>query len=181
MIDVEALGREGLFLCDEFAGRDAARETLARLRALPLTAAGIGRGKQLSSVRGDRIAWVDDAECRARFEKLRVALNQEAWLGLDRFDLQVACYPPGAAYERHRDAFRGGPERRVTAIWYLNADWRPEHGGILRLHLDGKFRDVEPILDRLIVFLSEKVEHEVLLNHAERWALTAWYHGPAKI
>jgi SM-20-related protein len=175
--EIQQLGERGLFVRDEFAGKDAALATLERLRALPLHEAGVGRERQ-KAARGDRIAWVDDAESTARFEALRVALNENAWLGLDRFDLQIACYPAGAAYERHRDAFRGSSERRVTAIWYLNLDWRPEHGGILRLE---RSIDVEPVLDRLIVFLSEKIEHEVLVSHAPRWALTAWYHGPAKI
>jgi SM-20-related protein len=178
--EIEALGTQSVFVRDDFAGRDVALRALDRLRELPLRAAAVGKGKQLSGARGDQIAWVDDAELRERFEALRVSLNQQAWLGLDRFDLQIACYSAGAAYERHHDAFRNSLERRVTAIWYLNPDWRPEHGGILRLHHPQPI-DVEPILDRLVVFLSEKVEHEVLVSNAPRWALTAWYHGPAKI
>ena len=35
-----------------------------------------------------------------------------------------------------------------------------------------------PGVDRLVVFLSDRVEHEVLPAHAERWAVTAWYYGP---
>ena len=35
--------------------------------------------------------------------------------------------------------------------------------------------DVEPVLDRLLVFQSERVEHEVLPARAPRWAVTAWF------
>jgi SM-20-related protein len=35
--------------------------------------------------------------------------------------------------------------------------------------------DVEPILDRLLVFLSERVEHEVLPTRVPRRAVTAWF------
>jgi SM-20-related protein len=35
--------------------------------------------------------------------------------------------------------------------------------------------DVAPLLDRLLVFLSERVEHEVLPMRAPRWAVTAWF------
>ena len=83
----------------------------------------------------------------------------------------------GARYVRHRDAFPGQGNRRLTAICYLNPDWRPEHGGMLRLHLDTGPLDVEPTLDRLVVFLSERVEHEVLPSRALRLAATAWFHG----
>ena len=143
--------------------------------------AGVGRDHApVPSVRGDRIAWLEPhGEIHNRFERLREELNRDAWLGLTRFDVQVARYEAGAAYAPHRDAFRGGPSRRVTAIWYLNDAWVPAHGGLLRLHLDGGALDVEPTLDCLVVFLSEKIEHEVLPALAPRLALTAWYYGPS--
>jgi SM-20-related protein len=169
--EVLALGDEGVFVRDGFAGREAALAMLARLRALPLVPAHVGR-ERAGGVRSDHIAWIDDD---GRFETLRCQLN-EAWLGLVRFELQAARYQPGAAYARHRDAFRGGPSRRVTAIWYLNEEW--SGGGELRLHLDGGARDLAPLCDRLVVFLSEKIDHEVLPARAERWAVTAWYYGP---
>src|SRR5262249_17455392 len=144
---------------------------LERIKALPLRPASVGRERQ-AGVRGDELAWLDDD---GRFEGLRLDLN-EAWLGLARLELQVARYQIGAAYPRHLDAFRGGLSRRVTAIWYLNPDW--SGGGELRLHLDEGPRDIAPINDRLVVFLSEKLEHEVLPAASERWAVTAWYYGP---
>ena len=65
----------------------------------------------------------------------------------------------------------------MTAIFYPNPDWRPEHGGLLRLYLKEGTVEVAPSLDRLVVFLSEQLEHEVLPTHAPRLALTAWYYG----
>jgi SM-20-related protein len=65
----------------------------------------------------------------------------------------------------------------VTAILYLNPDWTEAAGGLLRLHLPSGPLDVAPLLDRLVVFRSEIVEHEVLPTHAPRWAVTAWYPG----
>src|SRR6185295_11601544 len=95
-----------------------------------------------------------------------------------RFDLQVARYPgAGARYVRHRDAFGGPESRRVSAILYLNPTWTPADGGLLRLHTGAGAVDLEPRLDRLVVFLSERLEHEVLPAHAERFAATAWYYG----
>jgi SM-20-related protein len=73
----------------------------------------------------------------------------------------------------------------VTAIYYANPGWRAEDGGALRLYVDGADGaaastdvapvDVAPLLDRLLVFLSERVEHEVLPTRAPRWAVTAWF------
>jgi SM-20-related protein len=47
---------------------------------------------------------------------------------------------------------------------------------MLRLHGDAAV-DVAPVLGRLVVFLSAKVEHEVLPTWAPRLAVTAWYYA----
>ena len=99
--------------------------------------------------------------------------------------------------------------RQLTALYYLNGDWQHRDGGCLRAFLrrdvagsmaqaqgshqldaDGNSKcdgddetswDVEPILDRLLVFRSPTVEHEVLPSFAPRLALTVWYYGrPAR-
>jgi SM-20-related protein len=185
--EVAALGERGLFVRDAFLGEPVARAAAAELRALPLRAAGVSRDAIVEAgIRGDEIAWLDPttagpalASLHAHFVDLGRALTELAWLGLGRLDVQVARYPGGGArYARHRDAFAGRASRRVSAIWYANPDWHPAHGGQLRLYPDGgESHSLEPILDRLVVFLSEKVEHEVLPAWAERYAVTAWYYG----
>jgi len=189
--EIEALGTQGFFTRDAFLGEEQARavhaEALARVAAGTLRPAGIRRGADRSedtSVRGDFITWVTPqpgsalGALWAAFEQLGQALSAGAYLGLGRFDVQLAHYPgEGARYVRHRDAFPGQSNRRVTAILYANPDWRPEHGGLLRLYLKEGPLEVAPTLDRLVVFLSERLEHEVLPTHAPRLALTAWYYG----
>ncbi len=167
-------------------GEAVAHRVREEARLLPLKRAGIGKDHHFDdTVRTDELAWLTResvtgalAEAVTAFEALMKSLNEQAWLGLRSFDLQLAHYAPGAHYERHRDAFPGQDNRRITAIVYLNPGWQPEHGGQLRLHVEPPL-DLEPALDRLIVFRSELVEHEVLEARAERWALTAWYSAQA--
>jgi SM-20-related protein len=190
--EVEALGARGWFLRPSFLGEAralAARdEALARVAAGTLKPAGIRRGGDRAldaQVRGDYIDWVTPEAGSAlgalweHFRALGEALSAGAYLGLGRFDLQLACYPGGGAhYARHRDAFPGPANRRATAIWYANRDWEPTHGGVLRLHPEGEAPvDVFPVLDTLVVFLSARLEHEVLPAHTPRLALTAWFYG----
>jgi len=191
-LDVAALGERGVVMQDGVLGADAARAVHRELEDLwcagALRPAGVSRGARHRvdpETRSDAIAWLVSVaappaltELDARFLALRETLNREAWLGLDRFDVQLACYPGGgAAYRRHRDAFPDRSSRRVTAIYYANPAWRPADGGCLRLHLDDGPVDVEPVLDRLVVFLSDRVEHEVRPVFAPRYAVTAWYYG----
>lgn len=180
--EVVQLGVQGYFTRPAFLGEALATRALDEAGQLPMRRAGIRRGHELDdSVRTDELAWLTReettgalAEAVAHFESLMHELNEGAWLGLRTFDLQLAHYAPGAHYARHRDAFPGQNNRRVTAIVYLNPAWGPEHGGRLRLHLSPPL-DLDPKLDRLVVFRSELVEHEVLEAHADRWAMTAWY------
>jgi hypothetical protein len=37
-------------------------------------------------------------------------------------------------------------------------------------------KEVEPIGDRLLIFWSAHVDHEVLLSNNERYAVTMWFY-----
>ncbi|MFZ5439595.1 MAG: 2OG-Fe(II) oxygenase [Myxococcota bacterium] len=180
--EVERLGEDGYFVHDGFLGAELARRVRDEARLVPLRRAGVRREHTLDdTVRNDEIAWLAPEntsgalrEAVARFTALQDVVNEGAWLGLRRFDLQLARYGPGGKYVRHLDAFPGQDNRRLTAIVYLNDGWTPAAGGQLQVFAAVP-RIVEPILDRLVVFRSELIEHEVLESHAERWALAAWY------
>jgi SM-20-related protein len=194
--EIHALGERGWFLRDTVLGHREAMAVHDAVEALAagggLRPAGVSRGAAYrvdQAVRGDAIAWMDAentpadlAPLRLTFLALRDALNRDAYLGLDRIEVQIARYPGGgAAYERHRDAFPASQHersnRRVTAIYYANPAWRPEDGGALRLHGADGTLDLEPVLDRLLVFLSERIEHEVLPARVPRSAVTAWFRA----
>lgn len=190
--EIQSLGERGWFTRASFLGEEAARaihaEVKARVEAGLLRPAGIRRGADHTldrATRGDFITWVTPEEqgpairqLREAYVALGEALSAEAYLGLGRFDLQLGWYPGGGErYARHFDAFPGQSNRRVTALYYLNPDWTPAQGGLLRLFPEGGPVEVEPTLDRLVVFLSERIEHEVLPAYGPRLALTAWYYG----
>ncbi len=155
-----------------------------------LSPAGIGHdGRRLEALRSDWTTWLTEvglegplADLWTVLEAQRREAHEAAWLGLQRFSVQLACYPGGATrYVRHRDAFADDPARRLTAILYLNPDWEPDHGGRLRVFTPEGPRDVAPRLGRLVLFLSDRLEHEVLPVHAPRFAATAWFQGPSAI
>jgi SM-20-related protein len=193
--ELDALSREGWFHRDAVlgtAGGTAVRDLIEALAAAGgLRRAGIQRKSAVEfepAIRGDAIAWIGPAlpaalrPLHAWFLALRDALNRRAYLGLDGLEIQVARYPgDGACYRRHRDGRPAAPgeqpARRITAIYYANPGWRPEHGGQLRLHLAGGPVDLDPILDRAVVFLSEEVLHEVRPAFAPRRAVTAWFRA----
>lgn len=189
---IERLGSAGFFVIDDFLGAEAARairaEALALARSGALRPAGLSRGDgfRLERVsRGDEIAWLDPeaatpalAGLLATLERLRDEVNAGAYLGLRRYEVQVARYANGAGYVRHLDAFAGGPNRTLTAVYYLNDGWIPAHGGTLRAFpAGGEPVEIAPAIDRLVVFLSARLEHEVQPSLAERLAVTAWFYG----
>jgi SM-20-related protein len=144
-----------------------------------------------SSIRGDFIHWLDEhseattaaansvqQEYFALMQSLRENLNRELYLGLFDIESHFTIYPTGAVYRKHLDQFRGNTQRQVSSILYLNQDWHAEHGGQLRIYLDGTedapYRDIEPAGGTLMLFLSGRFWHEVLPATKPRISLTGW-------
>ncbi|CAM9305152.1 unnamed protein product [Choristocarpus tenellus] len=119
--------------------------------------------------------------------------------------VQLAYYPgDGRGYVRHLDTPKSARESEeanrkasITMLYYLNPNWDASMGGQLRIHLgpmgnrgskedqfntqpapskDGVW-DIEPLLDRTVIFRSELVHHEVLPAFSPRLAVTMWFHG----
>lgn len=155
--------------------------------ALQPAAVGRGRERQLQpTIRTDLIHWIDESTLSApqrtaweRLDELRVGLNRRVFLGLTQLEAHLSAYPPGNGYRKHVDNFRGSTRRFVSCVLYLNADWREEHGGRLRIYE----RDdqavvacgVDPVSGTLACFLSADIAHEVLPTTHERLSVTGWF------
>lgn len=99
--------------------------------------------------------------------------------------LAVATAGCGSKYPKHVDNSGSPDQRKLTMIYYLNPEWAPAMGGHLRLHLGGiddEPVDISPEGDRVVLFWSDLIVHEVLPNLAprgdrvrgDRYALTLW-------
>ena len=103
----------------------------------------------------------------------------------------MSVYAPGApGFVPHTDNCGGHDLRRVTAVYYpaSNGDWDVDRDGgalVLRPGEDGtggRRETIAPEGDRLVVFYSDEVEHEVVGvsegASRERLALSFWYLKP---
>lgn len=203
--DVAALGARGYVVKDNAFDRAACLAALEAARGLRhddvLTPAGVSRdGVNAPRIRSDHTTFLDESDLPAGFvdivaglTRLQENLRTRAWLSLPRRELQLACYPGGGVgYARHLDSFahpvaagQAAPglltHRKMTAIVYLNPDWGDDDGGALRIWPDDGAApiDVAPLLGRLVVFQSERIEHAVLPTTRPRFALTMWLSSAA--
>lgn len=167
---------------DQARTQALAAECAAMHDANLLRPARTGATRSISSLRGDRTHWfVNDALSgpqqvfTGRIDALRIALNRRLMLGLVDCESHYAVYRPGAVYARHLDCLRDSDARVISAVFYLNRDWRDEHGGALRLYLgDGSWRDIPPHAGNLLLFLSARFEHEVLPASRDRMSIACW-------
>jgi SM-20-related protein len=143
-----------------------------------------GSSQRREDVRGDSICWLEEPLLPAEraliesMETTRRRLNQDLYLGLYELEQHYACYPAGSRYQRHVDQPRGRASRRLSSIVYLNENWREADGGMLRCRTDGGgFREIEPLGGRLVLFLTEGREHEVLPTSRDRLSITGWFLG----
>jgi len=163
------------------------REARLRDRRGEFHDAGIGRDQLHQHndwVRRDRTCWLDRsslAQCRLldELEALRLLINRELFLGLFDFESHFALYDGGAFYKRHLDAFDGNNPRVVSVVIYLNQGWQADDGGQLRVWPAPDARqsvlDVSPRAGTLVCFLSERIPHEVLAAHRERFSIAGWF------
>eukprot|EP00600_Ochromonadales_sp_CCMP1393_P002895 CAMPEP_0174988438 /NCGR_PEP_ID=MMETSP0004_2-20121128/20127_1 /TAXON_ID=420556 /ORGANISM="Ochromonas sp., Strain CCMP1393" /LENGTH=305 /DNA_ID=CAMNT_0016241657 /DNA_START=50 /DNA_END=967 /DNA_ORIENTATION=- len=106
----------------------------------------------------------------------------------------AVCIGSGSAYDKHYDNSGLDDTRKVTVLYYMNPNWRPECGGCFRIYTNQadsstdnsepndseKVIDIEPKADRLLVFWSDRLVHSVLPSEAprgdadHRYALTLW-------
>ena len=147
-----------------------------------LRRAGIGREEdhELNArIRRDRVAWLSGAtlaqvQYLEAMEQLRRDVNEALFLGLFAFESHFALYEPGAFYARHVDAFRGGRNRVLSTVLYLNDSWRAGDGGELAIYPPDAQADaspsllIEPLMNRTAIFLSEEIPHAVLTANAAR-------------
>lgn len=146
--------------------------------------AGIGSLSQFEvnrAVRGDKIYWLqrsDTEESVVRFycemELLIERLNREFFLSLSDMEFHFAAYPPGTFYRRHIDQFKGRNNRQLSVILYMNDEWKVGDGGELRVYSDEGHEDIAPLGNRLMIFKSDAIEHEVLETVKPRYSLTGW-------
>ena len=108
------------------------------------------------------------------FDTLTKNFNENLYLGLKKHEVHYAKYPEKGFYKPHLDNFQGKNKRVITVITYLNKEWRQEDGGTLHLHLPEGIKEIQPKAGSIIVFLSDKILHEVTTSYKERQSLTGW-------
>ena len=156
------------------------------------------RNKWRSSlVRNDFHCWLhsDDKQlgaslkrCIVSMDEIRVQLNKVARFDSQTTQVQATLYPgQGAKYITHIDEpphirkAKGKAKRRLTCLLYFNTfagGWHADTcGGCLRAHLGGgRYRDIEPLGGRLVVFNSQWLPHQVLPCYFNRYAVTLWMY-----
>ncbi|MBL7844006.1 MAG: 2OG-Fe(II) oxygenase [Cyclobacteriaceae bacterium] len=146
--------------------------------------AGIGNSQSVQiqeGIRGDYIQWLDKETASPpikvyldKLDALTQFLNQALFLSLKDFEVHIARYPVGTFYKRHLDQFKQDDHRKLSVLCYLNANWKEEHGGQLRMYLPEGPVDIFPLAGRLVCFRSDQLEHEVLPATRERLSITGW-------
>jgi SM-20-related protein len=191
----ETLGQTGFCVCPDFLNGDAfdfTVEDLHRIRgAGHFKTAGIGKGEQHQQdlkIRSDQTYWLDREQKSAaqdplweRVDALKQAFNRNLFMGLNGFEGHYAAYSPGGFYQRHKDCFKGESGRMVSMIIYLNREWKPEHGGRLRIYEGETHQDIDPIGGTLVCFLSRETDHEVLFSHQDRFSFSGWFKVPGSL
>lgn len=176
---------------------DALWGELQNLSEADLKPAGIGRLEDFQvnqKIRRDKIHWLDGTSATQRdffswMDQLRLGLNQRLFLGLFSYECHYASYSPGAFYKKHLDAFKQPADslqsnRLVSTVLYLNSQWQPGDGGELRLYSEDDTQLLEtiaPEYGRMVIFLSDKFPHEVVVARRDRQSVAGWFRSQGSV
>ena len=163
--------------------RAAALVEWERGRFRPGRVGRAGERRAAPETRRTAIRWLDgatpvEAEYLAVMEALRLGLNRRLFLGLFEYESHYAVYPPGAFYATHVDALRGGGNRLVSTVLFLEPDWDATAAGLLELDApggDGAPVAIPPEAGTLVCFLSDVFPHRVTPTRRLRVSLPGWF------
>lgn len=185
---VDGLAEQGYAVVDQFLSQDEVEAIIGledfKTADIQFKKAGIGNSKSLQiheTIRGDYIQWLDRTNAPeavrvylSRLEELIQFINRSLFLSLKDIEVHMTVYPAGSFYKRHLDQFKQDDHRKLSVICYLNAEWKEEHGGQLRMYLPDRSLDILPFAGRLVIFRSDQIEHEVLPSTRPRLSITGW-------
>lgn len=145
--------------------------------------------KVIQEIRSDLIYWINknDGILQSKLHDLFLALknliNKHCFLSLSDFEFHFAKYPKGSFYKKHLDQFDSRSNRMISVILYLNKDWKEGYGGELKIYpTNEEPNTIAPLQNRLVMFKSDALPHEVLVSNFERKSITGWMlHQPAKL
>lgn len=188
----EELATQEFTVVDDFLPTELYEHVLAQFNKYKeqdqLEPAGIGSLTTFQineNIRTDEIVWLDRNECSDQIaqyfkfiqEELIPLLNRNLFLSIKDFEFMLAYYPKGGFYKKHLDQFKDRNNRMLSMVIYMNDDWQKGDGGELEIFpVDGTEETVivEPIGNRLVMFNSATVWHQVLPANKGRKSITGW-------
>lgn len=178
----DSLIKNGWYSGSNIFDRNFVQEAVKEFNSKDLKEAGIGATAiRQESIRNDEIYWFEpehnsviENKYIEAINRLKSSLNESLYLGLNGHEVHYAKYEKGGFYKPHLDNVKGKNNRVLTIITYLNENWKKEDGGVLKLHLENEVKEIEPKAGNVVIFLSEKVLHEVAPSNKTRQSLTGW-------
>jgi SM-20-related protein len=143
----------------------------------------------ISEVRGDYIHWLDHNEHASiselfnQLDELKALINRYCYLSIKDFEFHFAHYPRGSYYKKHLDQFSNRSNRLISVVLYLNENWQLGDGGELKIYpIHEPIREIYPLENRLVLFKSDTLYHEVMKSNKSRKSITGWMlHKSSKI
>ncbi len=171
------------FITDKLA-LNLKKHLLHLLKENLMVPAKIGNNNETSinsSVRGDRIYWLDrkhnnvsENDFLDQIEDFILLLNRSCFAGITSYEFHYSFYDIGSFYTKHYDQFKNNNSRAYSMISYLNDEWKIADGGELMVYQNYNNQKITPTQGKTVLFRSDELQHEVLVTQKPRMSITGW-------
>lgn len=180
MVALDHLAEHGWWLIDQ-ALPDDLYQALRQESRQPqhYQAAGVAQGQLATHIRSDQTRWLEPHDVAGSvyltaLGELSDWLNEQLYVGIQRVEAHYACYEVGQSYALHHDNVAGSTARVISTVLYLNDQWQPIDGGLLRLQdRQEQWQHILPCGNQMVVFDSN-LRHEVQAAQQTRRSIAGW-------
>lgn len=180
---VDKVGIAENFLSVELAAH-LKENLIALFENKKLLNAGVGNDvvvNQDKMIRSDVIYWLDrkhenqyENDFFDLMDEFVLYLNRTCYTGITGYEFHYTLYEKGTFYKKHIDQFQHNGSRQYSMIMYLNAGWKTQDGGELRIYHADEEQNISPNNGKSVFFKSSDLAHEVLLTNKQRMSITGW-------
>ena len=176
-----ALDVDNVFICNNFMGPEGAAALLRELWFLRNTGEFDQQMRKGPQYNYSCLYMLEQHKSHRQLDALVLMVYKLALYHTDQWDkisVELCYYPEGHSARTFSTEEYDSERQILKCVYFPNSDWGPEEEeevpGLISVKTSHKVTRVEPVMDRLLVFWGDLLEHSVNPSIKERFGINLY-------